>query len=294
MRLRKAARVILVGAPGVGKGTQSERLLQRFPQLSAISSGDLLRKNVKNRTPLGTVLADQPIPSQWERLANSLSGIKVESTMKAGGLVPDDLILRLISNELTTRGWLRRDPSQILTLASSGMSSATVEDVPGEPDLSEALFLGALPPSPVAASSSLASDSPSASFLLDGFPRTAGQAAMLDSLVPINLAVSLRTPHELLVERISSRWVHEPSGRVYNTGFNPPRVAGKDDVTGEPLVRRADDDPDVYRERLRQFEKASEPLLEFYAKKGVLLEVEGLSSDEISPKLYKEFERRFC
>jgi adenylate kinase len=217
--------------------------------------------------------------------------------MKSGGLVPDDLILRLISNELTTRGWLRRDPSQLLTLASSGMAASELGDgALHEPDPAEALFLGGpMPPTAAAAgTTTLASDSPSASFLLDGFPRTSGQAALLDGLVPINLAVSLRTPVDLLVERISSRWVHEPSGRVYNTGFNAPRVEGRDDVTGEPLVRRADDDADVYRQRLRRFEEASEPLLEFYARKGVLWEVEGLSSNEISPKLYKEFERRFC
>jgi adenylate kinase len=111
--------------------------------------------------------------------------------------------------------------------------------------------------------------------------------------MPINLVVSLRTPLEVIIGRIAGRWVHEPSGRVYNTTFNAPQVPGLDDVTGEPLVKRADDNLDVHRERYRKFQETSEPLLEHYAKRGVLWEVEGMSSDDISPKLYREFERRF-
>ncbi|RAL68010.1 hypothetical protein DID88_008734 [Monilinia fructigena] len=161
MRLRRAARIILVGAP-------------RF---SAISSGDLLRDNVKNRTPLG---------------------IKAESTIKSGSLVPDAMILRLILHELKTR------------------------------------------------------------------------------------------------ERIAGRWVHAPSGRVYNTTFHAPKVAGLDDITGEKLTKRPDDCEETWKTRLKKFEETSEPLLEHYARKGVLWEVQGNSSDEISPKLYQEFERRFA
>lgn len=138
------------------------------------------------------------------------------------------------------------------------------------------------------------SDDPSASFLLDGFPRTAAQAEQLDNLVPINLAVSLTTPFEVILERISGRWVHEPSGRVYNTTFNAPKVPGRDDITGEKLVKRADDDEETYRTRFRKFQETSEPLLEHYARKGVLWEIGGNSSDEISPKLFQEFERQFC
>ncbi|KAL2136496.1 hypothetical protein VTI74DRAFT_3321 [Chaetomium olivicolor] len=272
MRLRKAARVILVGAPGVGKGTQSERLLQRFPQLSSISSGDLLRHNVKQRTPLG---------------------IKVESTMKAGGLVPDDLILRLISNELNQRGWIySNQPSgNVMTLAASAVGTAESDQADAE--------LSAFLSSPAHARGGFANtqprinEDPSASFLLDGFPRTAAQADRLDEIVPINLVVSLKTPLEVIMERINGRWVHEPSGRVYNTTFNAPKVPGRDDVTGEPLVRRADDSEEVYRARWKKFAETSEPLLEHYAKKGVLWEVEGMSSDEITPKLFREFERRF-
>ncbi|KAG5929103.1 hypothetical protein E4U42_007137 [Claviceps africana] len=267
MQLRRAARVILVGAPGVGKGTQSERLLKRFPQLASISTGDLLRSNVKNRTPLG---------------------IKAESTMKAGGLVADDLMLRLISSELRHRGWLQsHGPPDIMTLSSEAIPVTEMLNGPGDMSSFDAFTAGR------AFSRAQASEDPAASFILDGYPRNAVQANTLDGIVPINLAVSIKTPFSVILERIAGRWVHEPSGRVYNTTFNAPKVPGRDDITGEPLVQRADDNEEVYRARFQKFQEASEPLLEHYAKKGVLLEVEGMSSDEISPKLYRAFERRF-
>ncbi|KAG8410599.1 Adenylate kinase 2 [Metarhizium acridum] len=265
MQLRRAARVILVGAPGVGKGTQSERLLGRFPQLASISTGDLLRSNVKNRTPLG---------------------IKAESTIKAGGLVADDLMLRLISSELRNRGWLQsHGPPEVMTLSSEATTAAEMRT----PDsMAFGAFAAGRPLSPAQAS-----EDPKASFILDGYPRNAAQASSLEGIVPINLAVSLKTPFEVILERIAGRWVHEPSGRVYNTTFNAPKVPGRDDVTGEPLTQRADDTEEVYRARFQKFQETSEPLLEHYAKKGVLVEVEGMSSDEISPKLYEVFEQRF-
>jgi len=262
MKLRKAARIILVGAPGVGKGTQAERLLNRFPQLSAISSGDLLRDNVKNQTPLG---------------------IKAESTMRSGALVPDGMILRLILNELKIRGWLF-PPGGTETLTLSSMSASAQQDF----DTDQYVETPSL-----AASTPQTSNDPSASFILDGFPRTAGQATQLDNLIPINLVVSLKTPEDVIIERIAGRWIHGPSGRVYNTTFNAPKVPGKDDITGEPLTKRSDDDEHTWRERLKKFEETSQPLLNHYANKGVLWEVEGNSSDEISPKLFGEFERRF-
>ncbi|KAG6133395.1 hypothetical protein E4U47_002781 [Claviceps purpurea] len=268
MRLKRAARVILVGAPGVGKGTQSERLLKRFPQLASISTGDLLRSNVKNRTPLG---------------------IKVESTMKAGGLVADDLMLRLISSELRQRGWLQSGgPPEFMTLSSEATSGMDTIYTSSD-DVSFEAFTASRPPSPQVQ----ASEDPTASFILDGYPRNAAQANTLDGIVPINLAVSIKTPFSTILERIAGRWVHEPSGRVYNTSFNAPKVPGHDDITGEVLIQRVDDNEEVYRSRFQKFQQVSEPLLEHYAKKGVLLEVEGMSSDEISPKLYREFEKRF-
>ena len=178
--------------------------------------------------------------------------------MKTGSLVPDDMILRLILAELKSKHWV---PSQ-----------SSVSD----------------------AAPALPSDEPSASFILDGFPRTSTQAVKLDSLVPVNLVVSLVTPVNIILGRIADRWVHTPSGRVYNLGFNKPRVEGKDDVTGEPLTKREDDNEQTWRARLKKFEETSEPLLEHYDKKGVLWKVEGNSSNEISPQLFSEFEQRFC
>ncbi|KAF5025667.1 hypothetical protein F66182_2273 [Fusarium sp. NRRL 66182] len=266
MNLNRAARVILFGAPGVGKGTQSERLLSRFPQLNSISTGDLLRRNVKDRTPLG---------------------IKVETTMKSGGLVADDLILRLISNEFFTRGWLaRRGSPNVMTLSSEATAIEHSFNGSAIDPFINAPFLNDHSPSQV-------SNDPSASFILDGFPRTASQAGPLDKLIPINLVVSLKTPVSVILERIRGRWVHEPSGRVYNTSFNAPRVPGIDDVTGEPLTKRPDDSEEVYLKRFQKFQETSEPVLNHYAQKGVLVEIEGMSSDEISPKLYGEFEKRF-
>jgi adenylate kinase len=210
--------------------------------------------------------------------------------MKSGGLVPDGMILRLITNELNTRGWLFSGDNRanVMTLASSAIAAEgqSFEDIDVATYLSSpTVARGYVQPQP--------SDDPSASFLLDGFPRTATQADQLDGIVPINLAVSIKTPFEVISERISRRWVHEPSGRVYNTTFNAPKVHGVDDVTGEPLVRRPDDDEEIYRQRFQKFQETSQPLLEHYDRKGVLWEVEGMSSDEISPRLFKEFERRF-
>jgi len=259
-RLSKAARIILVGAPGVGKGTQTERLMNKFSQLSAISSGDLLRKNVRERTPLG---------------------IQAEHTMKSGKLVPDTMILRLIVNELTTRGWIRDNALRpyALNFGSLDMSEHTVDSV--------------MIPSEVRAPRYTFSNKPSASFILDGFPRTVVQAIQLDNIVPINMVVNLNTPSDIIIDRICNRWVHAASGRVYNTTFNAPKVDGKDDVTGEPLTRRADDDPEVWKARLQSFKENNEPLLEHYDKLGVLWTVNGNSSDEISPKLFSEFSKRF-
>lgn len=211
--------------------------------------------------------------------------------MKAGGLVSDDLILRLIRNELNHRGWIfsSHPCGDVMTLASS---SAAASAEPASAGADVETFISS-PEHARGYPRPRASDDPSASFLLDGFPRTACQAAQLDDIVSINWAVSIKTPLDVVLGRISGRWVHEPSGRVYNTTFNKPKVPGKDDVTGEPLVRRSDDDEGVYRARFKKFQETSEPLLEHYARKGVLWEVEGLSSDEISPKLFEEFQRRF-
>jgi adenylate kinase len=203
--------------------------------------------------------------------------------MKAGALVPDTMILRLIVNELTTRGWLTEGALRPYSVYSSTTDMGGVDDT-----VDSVLF-----PSGIRSRYDY-SDHPSASFILDGFPRTAAQASQLDELIPINLVVNIDTPADIIIDRICNRWVHAPSGRVYNTTFNPPKVPGKDDVTGEPLTRRDDDDPEVWKARLKQFKETSEPLLEHYDKHGVLWTVSGDSSDEITPKLLDYFSRRFA
>jgi adenylate kinase len=278
MTLSRAARIILVGAPGVGKGTQTARLIERFPQLSSISSGDLLRNNVRARTPLG-------MPNQvfkGSSIILTIAGIQAEAKMKSGALVPDTMILRLIVNELTTRGWIQDNSLRPYAVYSSAVGMKADETV-------DSVMI----PSGLSSSMYTYTDQPSASFILDGFPRTASQADQLDAIVPINMVVNLQTPAEIIIDRICNRWVHAPSGRVYNTTFNPPKVEGQDDVTGEALTRRADDDPEVWKARLQTFNETYQSLLDHYAKLGVLWTVQGNSSDEITPQLFEEFGKRF-
>ncbi|KAK9472221.1 adenylate kinase-domain-containing protein [Dipodascopsis tothii] len=225
MNLLRPARVLLLGAPGAGKGTQTSRLLKRF-DLAALSSGDLLRRNIAEQTALG---------------------LKASAIIKQGGLLPDDVMVDVVSSELRALGWLGGDRS----------------------------------------------------WLLDGFPRTRGQAQQLDAVLAatasqLNFVVQLKVPEEVILERIENRFVHVPSGRVYNLTYNPPKEAGKDDVTGEPLSRRPDDDPVTFRKRLAEYKALTEPLLEYYSRQaGVVFSVEGETSDIIYPQLEAEFVRRF-
>lgn len=202
--------------------------------------------------------------------------------MKAGALVPDTMILRLIVNELTTRGWLFSDHMAPYNLHYS------TEVLPQDAQPMSNTVMPQFPTQQFSYSSE-----PDASFILDGFPRNVQQAEKLEQMIPMNWVVHLNTPAEVIIERIANRFVHEPSGRVYNVTFNPPKVPGKDDITGEPLTRRADDNPETWAARLKSFNEASLPLLEHYDKLGVLWEVKGNSSDEISPKLFEAFEKRF-
>jgi adenylate kinase len=189
--------------------------------------------------------------------------------MLSGNLVPDAVVLDLISTELVSKGWVAPSNSHKTHSQPSSSTNSTAS--------------GATPP-PIC---------DSASFILDGFPRTASQATSLEKLLPINFVVQLLTPSSIIASRIASRWVHGPSGRVYNTEFNPPKVPGKDDVTGEPLTQRPDDAVETWKQRLKKFEDSSKSLIEHYDRRGCLWRVEGKSSDEISPKLFAEVERRF-
>lgn len=206
---------------------------------------------------------------------NATTGIQAETIIQSGNLVPDSMILDLISSELWKRGWLSTSNSSSSTDSTKSNSSLSHQN-------------------PVPPPQSPAKISPDASFILDGFPRTLSQALSLDSLVPINFAVHLVTPPSVILSRIAKRWVHEPSGRVYNTDFNAPKVPGRDDVTGEPLTQRSDDSTDTWYQRYHKFEETSRDLVAHYADKGCLSRIEGNSSDEITPRLFKAIEERFC
>lgn len=206
---------------------------------------------------------------------DATTGIQAETIIQSGNLVPDSMILDLISSELWKRGWLSTSHRSSSTDGTKSNSSPS-------------------PQNPVPAPQSPAKISPDASFILDGFPRTLSQALSLDSLVPINFAVHLVTPPSVILSRIAKRWVHEPSGRVYNTDFNAPKVPGRDDVTGEPLTQRSDDSTGTWYQRYHKFEETSRDLVAHYADKGCLSRIEGNSSDEITPRLFKAIEERFC
>jgi adenylate kinase len=183
-------RLILLGAPGAGKGTQATFICQRhgIPQ---ISTGDMLRAAVKAGTPLG---------------------VAAKKVMDAGGLVSDDLIIGLVKERIT------------------------------QPDCAKG-------------------------FLFDGFPRTIPQAdAMKAAGVKIDLVLEIDVPDEAIVERMSGRRSHQPSGRTYHIKFNPPKVAGVDDVTGEPLIQRDDDKEDTVKKRLQVYQSLTRPLVDYYGQ----------------------------
>merc|ERR1711902_62966 len=124
-------------------------------------------------------------------------------------------------------------------------------------------------------------------WLLDGFPRTVAQAEALQAETPVNVVINLDVPFETIIERVKDRWIHPASGRVYNLVFNPPKVAGKDDETGESLVQREDDKPESVRNRLEVFKASTSPVLDFYREKGILADFKGTESKKIWPHVEK-------
>jgi len=120
-------------------------------------------------------------------------------------------------------------------------------------------------------------------WLLDGFPRTQPQAEALQGETPVNVVVNLDVPFETIIDRIKDRWIHPGSGRVYNLVFNPPKVAGKDDETGEDLIQREDDKPESVRNRLEVFKASTAPVLDYYRAKGILKDFHGTESKKIWP-----------
>ncbi|NWW19699.1 KAD4 kinase, partial [Falcunculus frontatus] len=121
---------------------------------------------------------------------------------------------------------------------------------------------------------------------LPGFPRTLGQAKALDGICELDLVISLNIPFETLKDRLSARWVHPASGRVYNMDFNPPHTQGVDDLTGEPLVQRDDDRPEAVAARLRKYKDAAKPVIELYKSRGILHSFSGTETNKIWPYVY--------
>ena len=181
-------RLILLGAPGAGKGTQANYIREEFG-IPQISTGDMLRAAVKAGSPLG---------------------VEAKGYMDAGDLVPDSLIINLVKERL------------------------------------------------------LADDCKNG-YLFDGFPRTIPQAeAMKNAGVAIDYVLEIDVPFDEIITRMSGRRVHAASGRTYHVKFNPPKVEGHDDVTGEPLIQRDDDKEETVKKRLDVYESQTKPLIAYY------------------------------
>ncbi|XP_034565230.1 GTP:AMP phosphotransferase AK3, mitochondrial [Notolabrus celidotus] len=130
------------------------------------------------------------------------------------------------------------------------------------------------------------------SWLLDGFPRTVSQAEALDDACIVDTVINLNVPFQTIKQRLTSRWTHLSSGRVYNTDFNPPKVPGVDDVTGEPLVQRDDDTPETVTRRLKAYETQTEPVLEYYRSNGMLETFSGTETNKIWPHVQAFLHRK--
>jgi adenylate kinase len=181
-------RLILLGAPGAGKGTQATFICQKYG-IPQISTGDMLRAAVKAGSPLG---------------------LQAKAVMESGGLVSDDLIINLVKERIA------------------------------QPDCAKG-------------------------FLFDGFPRTIPQAdAMKAAGVKLDYVLEIDVPFEAIIERMSGRRSHPASGRTYHVNFNPPKIAGKDDLTGEPLIQREDDKEETVKKRLEVYSAQTRPLVDYY------------------------------
>jgi adenylate kinase len=182
-------RLILLGPPGAGKGTQATSICQHYG-IPQISTGDMLRAAVKAGTPLG---------------------LAAKKVMDAGALVSDDIIIGLVKERIA------------------------------QPDCAKG-------------------------FLFDGFPRTIPQAeAMKNAGVKLDAVLEIDVPDDAIIERMSGRRTHAASGRTYHLKYNPPKVAGRDDVTGEPLIQRDDDKEDTVRKRLEVYQNQTRPLVAYYS-----------------------------
>ena len=183
-------RIILLGAPGAGKGTQAQILKDKF-NIPQISTGDMLRAAIK---------------------ANTKLGLEAKQFMDSGALVPDQLIIELVKERIQDSDCMQ-------------------------------------------------------GFLLDGFPRTIPQAeAMKEAAITIDLVIEIDVPDNVILDRLSGRRTHLTSGRIYHIHNNPPKIQGKDDVTGEDLVQRDDDKEETILKRLSVYHSQTKPLVDYYLK----------------------------
>ena len=202
-------KIILLGPPGAGKGTQAEIICKNF-SIPHISTGDMLREAIANETATGKI---------------------AKEIMDAGNLVPDDVIVSMVKERIKK------------------------EDCRN-------------------------------GFLFDGFPRTIPQADALENKeIFVNVVLELTLKDELIINRMSGRRVHQPSGRSYHLEFNPPEKDGVDDVTGEPLIQRDDDKPETVKNRLEVYWEQTDPLIVYYRSKSVqtdlkYIEIDGSKSME--------------
>ena len=183
-------KIILLGPPGAGKGTQAEVLCETF-SIPHISTGNMLREAVEEETDLG---------------------LEAKALMDAGILVSDEVIVGLVEDRISKED------------CNNG-------------------------------------------FLFDGFPRTIPQAqALVNRDINIDSVVEIHVPDEDIIERMSGRRMHQGSGRNYHIVYNPPKIDGKDDITGEDLIQREDDKPETVKDRLKVYENQTSPLINFYSK----------------------------
>ena len=192
-------KLILLGAPGSGKGTQGPAIKERYG-ICHLSTGDMLREAVAKGTP---------------------SGQKAKAVMEAGGLVNDDIVFGVLKEAISK-------------------------------------------------------DECKKGYIIDGLPRTSQQAEKLEQIgIKVDKVLNFNVPDDVIVERATGRWIHLASGRTYHTKFVPPKVAGKDDVTGEPLIQRKDDQRDVVTKRLALFHEQIAGIKSFYTSRGLLVDING-------------------
>jgi adenylate kinase len=206
--------------------------------------------------------------------------------MDEGKLLDDATMSELVTSELATQGWIPQN------ITRHSLTDPLSVPIPGKRSFSSTSAASALSEVGVHAAPN------QKSWLLDGFPRTLPQAQYLDSFLKprhsqLNLVINICVPPAVILERITSRLIHPASGRVYNLSYNPPRVPGVDDVTGEPLIRRTDDEEKVWRKRVERYEEEVGPLEKWAEQRGIVWKVTGATSDEIYPKIETEVLRRF-